>query len=45
MDIIDYFTPKFMLGMTATPETDNQEILSIYDKNIIMKVTEKYLSY
>ncbi|MDY0247520.1 MAG: DEAD/DEAH box helicase [Methanosarcina mazei] len=33
--IIDYFKPKFLLGMTATPErTDAKEIFSIFDYNI-----------
>ncbi|MGI6472566.1 MAG: DEAD/DEAH box helicase family protein [Candidatus Methanomethylophilaceae archaeon] len=33
--IIDYFKPKFLLGMTATPErTDAKEIFSTFDYNI-----------
>lgn len=30
--ILDYFTPKFLLGMTATPErTDRKDILALFD--------------
>lgn len=30
--IIDYFTPQFLLGMTATPDrTDRKDILSLFD--------------
>lgn len=33
--IIDYFTPKFLLGLTATPErTDGFDIFSLFDNNI-----------
>lgn len=33
--VFDYFTPKFSLGMTATPErTDGFDIFSMYDNNI-----------
>ncbi len=32
--IIDYFKPKFLLGLTATPErTDGKDIFSIFDFN------------
>ncbi|WP_462422036.1 DUF3427 domain-containing protein [Salinicoccus sp. Marseille-QA3877] len=37
--IINYFTPKFLLGMTATPErTDNTEIFSLFDYNIAYEI-------
>ena len=33
--IITYFTPKFLLGLTATPErTDGFDIFSLFDNNI-----------
>ena len=33
--IIDYFTPKFLLGLTATPErTDGFDIFSLFHNNI-----------
>lgn len=37
--ILNYFTPKFLLGMTATPErTDAQDIYSIFDHNIAYEI-------
>ena len=37
--IIDYFTPKFLLGMTATPErTDALSIFKLYDRNIAIEI-------
>jgi len=37
--IFDYFKPKFLLGMTATPNrTDQIDILPLYDNNIIYEV-------
>jgi superfamily II DNA or RNA helicase/HKD family nuclease len=37
--IIDYFQPKFMLGMTATPErTDGLDIFSLFDHNIAYEI-------
>lgn len=40
--ILDYFTPEFLLGMTATPtRTDRQDILPLYDNNIVLEYTEK----
>lgn len=37
--IIEYFKPKFLLGMTATPErTDALNIFKIYDKNIAIEI-------
>lgn len=33
--VLDHFTPKFLLGMTATPErTDGQNIFEIFDYNV-----------
>jgi superfamily II DNA or RNA helicase/HKD family nuclease/phage repressor protein C with HTH and peptisase S24 domain len=33
--LIEYFSPKFLLGMTATPErTDGNDIFSLFDHNI-----------
>ena len=38
-DLIKYFTPKFMLGMTATPErTDNIDIYNLFDYNIAYEI-------
>ena len=40
--IIDYFKPKFLLGMTATPErTDAKEIFSTFDYNIACEIRLK----
>lgn len=37
--VIDYFKPKFLLGMTATPErTEGKDIFSIFDNNIAIEV-------
>lgn len=37
--LIDYFKPKFLLGMTATPErTDGMDIFSLYDHNIAYEI-------
>jgi superfamily II DNA or RNA helicase/HKD family nuclease/SOS-response transcriptional repressor LexA len=37
--IIDYFEPKFLLGMTATPErTDGYDIFSLFDHNIAYEI-------
>lgn len=37
--IIDYFTPKFLLGMTATPErTDSFNIFELFDNNIAYEI-------
>jgi superfamily II DNA or RNA helicase/SOS-response transcriptional repressor LexA len=34
--LLAYFTPKFMLGLTATPErTDQSDILSLCDDNLV----------
>ena len=33
--IISYFTPEFLLGLTATPERmDNQDVFELFDENI-----------
>ena len=40
--VIEYFEPKFLLGMTATPErTDKKEIFSIFDYNIACDIRLK----
>lgn len=37
--IINYFEPKFLLGMTATPErTDDNEIFGLFDFNIAYEI-------
>ena len=37
--IMNYFTPKFMLGMTATPErTDGADIFKMFDYNIAYEI-------
>ena len=37
--IIEHFTPKFMLGMTATPErTDGADIFKLFDYNIAYEI-------
>lgn len=37
--VIDYFKPKFLLGMTATPErTEGKDIFSVFDNNIAIEV-------
>lgn len=37
--VIDYFKPKFLLGMTATPErTDNFNIYELFDYNIAYEI-------
>ncbi len=34
--VINYFTPRFMLGLTATPDrTDQSDILSLCDDNLV----------
>ena len=33
--IISYFTPEFLIGLTATPERmDNQDVFELFDKNV-----------
>ncbi len=37
--ILEYFTPKFLLGMTATPErTDGLDIFKLYNYNIAYEI-------
>jgi HKD family nuclease len=37
--LIDYFKPKFLLGMTATPDrTDGNDIYSLFDHNIAYEI-------
>lgn len=37
--IIDYFTPKFLLGLTATPERlDSKDIFSLCDYNTVYEI-------
>lgn len=37
--VIKYFEPKFLLGMTATPErTDGNDIFSLFDHNIAYEI-------
>lgn len=37
--IIDYFQPRFLLGMTATPErTDKYNVFELYDYNIAYEI-------
>ncbi len=39
LKIINYFNPKFLLGMTATPErTDNFNIYELFDYNIAYEI-------
>lgn len=40
--IVDYFTPKFLLGLTATPERmDGKDIYEICDYNVPYEITLK----
>jgi superfamily II DNA or RNA helicase len=40
--IINYFKPKFLFGMTATPSrTDAKDVLENFDKNIALKIDLK----
>ncbi|MDU6296187.1 DEAD/DEAH box helicase family protein [Clostridium celatum] len=40
--IIDYFTPKFLLGLTATPERlDSKDVFALCDYNMIYEVRLK----
>jgi len=37
--LLEYFEPKFLLGMTATPErTDGEDIFSLFDHNIAYEI-------
>lgn len=41
-NIINYFEPKFMLGLTATPERlDNKDVFSVCDYNVVYEATLK----
>jgi superfamily II DNA or RNA helicase/HKD family nuclease len=41
-NIIDYFQPKFLLGLTATPERlDNKDVFSLCDNNIAYEIRLK----
>lgn len=41
-NIINYFQPKFMLGLTATPDRlDNKDVFSICDYNTVYETTLK----
>src|SRR5699024_8233185 len=38
--VIQYFSPKFLLGLTATPErTDGQDVFAICDGNVAYEIT------
>ncbi|MCM1988837.1 DEAD/DEAH box helicase family protein [Oceanirhabdus seepicola] len=38
-NIIDYFNPKFMLGLTATPDRlDNKDVYALCDYNVVYEV-------
>lgn len=40
--IIDYFTPKFLLGLTATPERlDSKDVFALCDYNMVYEVRLK----
>ena len=40
--IIQYFKPKFLLGMTATPvRTDQKDVTEIFDNNLIHEITRE----
>lgn len=41
-NIIEYFRPKFLLGLTATPERlDNQDVFALCDYNLVYEVRLK----
>src|SRR5699024_3233751 len=41
-EIIDYFNPKFLLGLTATPERgDGYNIYNLFNNNIIYELSLK----
>ena len=40
--VLDYFKPKFLLGLTATPfRNDDKEILPLFSKNIIYEMSQE----
>ncbi|MBZ9607271.1 DEAD/DEAH box helicase family protein [Clostridium estertheticum] len=41
-NVLEYFTPKFLLGLTATPERlDNKDVFALCDYNIVYEVRLK----
>lgn len=36
--IMSYFKPKFWLGMTASPDTNNYDIYELFDHNIVYEI-------
>ncbi len=46
-EILDYFTPDFLLGLTATPErSDSGDIYSVFDNNVAVEIRlRQALSY
>lgn len=39
--ILNYFNPKFLLGLTATPDRmDGQDILKFYDNNLVYSIDQ-----
>ena len=36
--IMQYFKPKLWLGMTASPDTNNYDIYSLFDHNIVYEI-------
>jgi len=42
VNVIEYFQPKFLLGLTATPERlDNQDVFALCDYNLVYEVRLK----
>ena len=40
--VLDYFKPRFLLGLTATPyRTDNQDIFALCDDNVVYEINLK----
>jgi hypothetical protein len=38
--VVDYFKPKFMLGLTATPErTDKKDVIQLLNNNLVFSIT------
>lgn len=45
IDVVNYWRPKFLLGMTATPDrTDKQDIRSVFGKEVFYLPLEEALS-
>ncbi|MCR8744267.1 DEAD/DEAH box helicase family protein [Romboutsia lituseburensis] len=39
LNVLNYFTPKFTLGITATPKrSDNNNIFDLFDNNLALEV-------